>query len=180
MSDASDTDPAADAVRQVSILEEFAFLGQLGHLEVHPAESVLMREGEPGDCMYIIKRGVVEVTREGQLLALLESGEVIGEMALIDLAMRSATAVCAADCELIRIDRDQFMELARTNMEFFFYMMRVQSDRLRKMNDAFAMHIKPSLPKHPIAPPGPAAATARKPTEKAPAKKPGTSEVRWK
>jgi len=179
MSDASYSDPAADAVHRVSILEEFSFLGQLGHLEVHPAESVLMREGEPGDCMYIIKRGVVEVTREGQLLALLESGEVIGEMALIDLAMRSATAVCAADCELIRIDRDQFMELARTNMEFFFYMMRVQSDRLRKMNDAFAMHIKPALPKHPARPPEPSAAGA-KPAEKASPKKPGSSEVRWR
>ena len=127
--------------KTASILEEFAFLGDLGTLEMHQPGSVLMREGEAGDCMYIVKTGFVEVTRMGQLLALLEPGAVLGEMALIDMKPRSATAITTADCELIRITRDQFIQLARENLKFFTFMMEVQAERLRRMNDAYALRV---------------------------------------
>lgn len=148
-------DPTAAALR-ASILEEFSFLGQHGRVELHPAESVLMREGEPGEHMFIIKHGMVEVTREGQLLALLEDGAIVGEMLLINDGPRSATAICADDCELIKIERKQFMELARTNMEFFLYIMRIQSERLSKTSEAHALHRKPQPATVPPADPLPA------------------------
>ena len=78
----------------------------------------LVTQGEPGDALYIVRDGFVQVIRENddgshRVLAYLRAGEYFGEMALFETGVRWATVLTAGKCELIRIKRDDFYELCR-------------------------------------------------------------------
>jgi len=76
----------------------------------YQAGAVIFREGEPGDCAYIIERGLVSVSslKSGKpyVIGELAAGDIFGEMALIDDSMRAATVVAKEETELVRIPRD--------------------------------------------------------------------------
>ena len=71
---------------------------------------LLFKEGDPGDCAYVIETGQLEIFRtqkkRRQVLALLGPGEVIGEMAVIDQLPRTATAVARKNTRLRMITRE--------------------------------------------------------------------------
>jgi EAL domain-containing protein (putative c-di-GMP-specific phosphodiesterase class I) len=75
---------------------------------------VLFREGDEPTTAFILDEGQVEIraTQRGQevVLALLGPGAIIGEMAVIDAAPRTATAVALTPCRLIALDRAQIAE----------------------------------------------------------------------
>ena len=80
------------------------------------AGETLFKTGEPGESLYIVKDGEVELfikDTAGQkiLLAIAGKGEVFGELALLDRGPRTATAMALADSELLRIDRDDLLLL---------------------------------------------------------------------
>jgi EAL domain-containing protein (putative c-di-GMP-specific phosphodiesterase class I) len=81
------------------------------------AGSVVFHEGEPGDCAYVIERGLIEVTtqlgEEKRVLGRLGPGEMLGEMAIIDDSLRSATATAVKETEATVVAREQF----RTRVE---------------------------------------------------------------
>ena len=74
----------------------------------------LFREGDPPTTAFILDEGQVEIraTQRGRtvVLALLGPGAIIGEMAVIDAAPRTATAVALSACRLIALDRTQIAE----------------------------------------------------------------------
>ncbi len=77
---------------------------------------VIFRQGDPGDCVYVIQRGEVEVVREdGEggtvVIARLGVGELFGEMALLTDAPRSATVRAATAVGVLAIDRAAFRPL---------------------------------------------------------------------
>jgi len=84
-----------------------------GEIRLQPGE-VLFREGDAPTTAFILDAGQVEIraTQRGQevLLALLGPGAILGEMAVIDSAPRTATAVALTDCRLIALDRAQIAE----------------------------------------------------------------------
>lgn len=72
-----------------------------------------MRQGAKGDCAYIIEDGVVEIfiERDGgkiQMVGTRGPGSIIGEMAIVDDAPRTATVRAVKDCKLLEISRDDF------------------------------------------------------------------------
>lgn len=74
---------------------------------------IIMRQGAKGDCAYIIEEGVVEIfiEREGgkiQNVGTRGPGTIIGEMAIVDDAPRTATVRAVKDCKLLEITRDDF------------------------------------------------------------------------
>jgi CRP-like cAMP-binding protein/Fe-S-cluster-containing hydrogenase component 2 len=76
----------------------------------------LVTQGEPGDALYIIRDGFVQVMRREddgshRVLAYLRAGEYFGEMALFETGVRWASVLTAGKCELIKIKRDDFYEL---------------------------------------------------------------------
>lgn len=78
----------------------------------------LVMQGEPGDALYIVRDGFVQVVREREdgtkrVLAYLRTGEYFGEMALFETGIRWASVLTAGKCELIKIKRDDFLELCR-------------------------------------------------------------------
>ena len=100
-----------------------------------PAGLVLFSEGEPGSHMYMLMEGLAEVSVGGEVLEVAKPGALLGEMALVNSSVRSATVTTRADCRLISIDSSQFDVLVRESPEFARHVMTVMGDRLRRMNE---------------------------------------------
>lgn len=88
--------------------------------------------GDPGDCMYAVVDGAVEIQLNGQAIEQVAPGGVFGEMGLIDSQPRSATAVAATDCSLAVIGEKRFLRLVEQAPQFALQMMRVVTERLRR------------------------------------------------
>jgi CRP/FNR family cyclic AMP-dependent transcriptional regulator len=104
-----------------------------GHgYETFPAGAVILKKGEPGEVMYIVKAGTVEVRDGKRLLDTVEAGGVVGEVALLDAGDRSATVVAKTDCQLLPITEEQFILLVQRMPYFALQVMRVLAERLRR------------------------------------------------
>jgi CRP-like cAMP-binding protein len=74
------------------------------------------KEGEPGESLFVVRSGEIELfikDTAGQkiVLAIVRSGEVFGELALLDPGARTATAVALVDSELLELDREDLLLL---------------------------------------------------------------------
>jgi putative ABC transport system ATP-binding protein len=81
--------------------------------ERHPADTVIIRQGDKGDKFYLIKSGIVDViVNQGQpdeaTVAALRKGQFFGEMALLLDAPRNATVIARQDVELYTLDKPHF------------------------------------------------------------------------
>jgi CRP-like cAMP-binding protein len=107
-----------------------------GTEDVHhfQAGATICVEGEPGDVMYVILDGEVEIRVGGHLLTTIGPGEMFGEMALIDSTARSASAAAKSDCRLAPVDERRFLFLVQHAPYFALNVMHVLADRLRRAN----------------------------------------------
>lgn len=101
-----------------------------------PAGSVIATEGEEGDHMYVLMKGEVTIAVKNRVLATALPGEILGEMALINSNIRSATLTAITDCRLALIDQASFNSLLRHVPEFSVYVMKVLADRLKLAYEA--------------------------------------------
>jgi diguanylate cyclase len=111
----------------------------------------LMREGEPGDCAYIIESGNVEilVQRDGQLLQIgtRGPGSMLGEMAMIDDKPRTATVRALEDCTAIEITREDFAHRVESADPVLKMVMRIVTSRYRDMiARTDAIRVMPATP----------------------------------
>ncbi len=97
----------------------------------YPAEAVIITEGIEGNCMYVVMEGEATVSLRDKVLATALPGEIVGEMALINSDIRSATVTAKTDCLLARIDQSSFDSLVRHVPEFTLHVMNVLGDRLQ-------------------------------------------------
>ena len=103
-------------------------------LRSFPAGSTIFKEGDPGDKMYFVQSGDVELRVGGKSVHVIEMGGFFGEMALIEGAPRSASAHAVIDCNLMPVDRAKFEQLVKMTPDFVVEMMRTLANRLRKMH----------------------------------------------
>ncbi len=98
------------------------------------AGELIFQEGSREETLHILYRGRVRILKQQsqQELALLESGEYFGDMALLNDAPRSATAIALTDCTLLTLDRSDFESLIAQRPELLLHMCRVLSARLRE------------------------------------------------
>lgn len=99
------------------------------------AGDLISKEGDAGDVMYMIRSGAVAVTKnapEGEPLVLgyRGPGELLGEIALISDAPRTASMVAAKPCELLAISKADFWGLLRSDEEFRQIVMETLIDHL--------------------------------------------------
>jgi pSer/pThr/pTyr-binding forkhead associated (FHA) protein len=107
-----------------------------------PAGSVIFREGDLGQEMFIIQKGHVRislsVSGRGQEVAVLEKGDFFGEMALLDQSpARSATAVAVDEVEALQLRSTDLDLLLRRKPDIAVRMMTKLSERLRETNRRF-------------------------------------------
>ena len=112
-----------------------ADLAPLMQEEEYEQGTLIFREGEIGDCMYIIHQGEVNIHKGGTSLAKLKEKEVFGELALLDAEVRSASATTNTDCVLFRIEQEPFYELIDNRPEVARGFIKILCQRLRAQNE---------------------------------------------
>jgi|SRR6476469_4986941 CRP-like cAMP-binding protein len=115
-----------------TILAEMAYLMQ--EREV-PQDTEIVKEGEPGNCMYIIHRGEVKIHKGEQILATLKEKDFFGELSLLDTETRSASVTAVTDCVLFHIDQDPFYDLIESRPEVVKGVIKILCKRLRAANE---------------------------------------------
>src|SRR6187399_3117247 len=95
----------------------------------------IFKEGETGDCMYIIQQGNIKIHKGNTTLAILKEKEVFGELSLLDAETRSASASSHTDCVLFRIDQEPFYELIDSRPEVARGFIKMLCKRLRTQNE---------------------------------------------
>jgi CRP/FNR family cyclic AMP-dependent transcriptional regulator len=100
-----------------------------------PEGTMIFEEGSTGDFMYVIMEGKVRFSLRDEPLGEALAGGIVGEMALLDSADRSATATAATDCLLAPIDLHSFKMLIQHTPDFALHVMNVLADRLRHANE---------------------------------------------
>jgi len=99
------------------------------------AGQTIFREGDAGDLMYVVQDGEVDLRVKGKLVEALGPGGVLGEMALIEHAPRTATATAKTDCSLVPIAEKRFSFMVQHTPHFALQIMKVMADRLRRMDE---------------------------------------------
>lgn len=103
--------------------------------EEYQPGALVFREGEPGNCAYVIERGAVEIStlRQGRkiLITRLGEGELFGEMALIDGEVRTGTASATEETVLVVISLDQLREKFETADPLLSFFVRNILERFR-------------------------------------------------
>jgi CRP/FNR family transcriptional regulator, cyclic AMP receptor protein len=114
---------------------DFSVLDRLGapfrHFE--PGEKIFLEE-EPGNAMYMVRSGRVDVITYGTVLENVRTGGIFGEMALIDDGPRSAAAMASEPTEVVAIDKPTFLAVVRDDPQFALRVMSLLATRLRRMN----------------------------------------------
>ena len=114
---------------------DFSLLDRIGAPFRHfDAGAKIFLEEDPGDAMYMVRSGRVDVVTYGTVLENVRSGGVFGEMALIDDGPRSAAAIAAEPTEVVAIDKPTFLAIIRDDPGFALKVMSLLATRLRRMN----------------------------------------------
>jgi CRP/FNR family cyclic AMP-dependent transcriptional regulator len=95
---------------------------------------VIFKLGDPASEFFVIQSGKVDIRLGNRLLGTLSDHDIFGEMALIDAAPRSATAIAASDVKLVPVAEKQFLFLVSRTPHFALNIMRVLARRLRAQN----------------------------------------------
>ena len=82
-----------------------------------PKDMILIKQGNDGDCLYVVETGCLECYREEDnkevLVKTVVSGDVFGELALLYNSPRAATVKSVQNCKLWRLDRDTFNAIVK-------------------------------------------------------------------
>lgn len=98
-----------------------------------PLNKVIMKEGEAGVFMYVVLSGRVAISIKSKIVEWVGPGGVFGEMALVDQSPRAATATAETDCDLLSINRGDFLTMVKSNPVFVVSLLKAAADRLRDM-----------------------------------------------
>jgi CRP-like cAMP-binding protein len=137
------TDSKLEMLRNVSLFgtmsdRELAAVEQLADTVEVPAGRVLMRQGASGGEMFIIATGRVLVERDGQELAHLGRGDVVGEMALLSEAPRTATVTATEPTTLFVLAHREFHSLMDQSAEVRRCVFDAVATRIRMLEEMSA------------------------------------------
>jgi CRP-like cAMP-binding protein len=115
------------------------------------AGTVLFEEGQPGDYMYVVQSGQVEIRRQvgetQRVLAVLVPGDFLGEMAILNARPRSATAVVRTNARLLVIEGKTFEAMLRARPEIALRIIKALAMRLENANQQVELLLLPT-PNH--------------------------------
>jgi len=115
--------------------------GALGR--VYQDGEIIIRQGEPGECMYVIQEGEVEVLIAGEgekeiRLGVRGEGEFFGEMAIFDRNVRSATVRALGEARVLTVDKKNFMRRVHEDPSLAFRLVETMSHRIRELGEEVA------------------------------------------
>ena len=120
--------------------------GALG--KIYQDGEVIIRQGDVGECMYVIQDGQVEVVIEENgievVLAERGEGEFFGEMAIFDRDVRSATVRAKGQVRAITVDKKSFLRRIHKDPSLAFRIVETMSHRIRELSDDVARLSEPN------------------------------------
>ena len=113
-------------------------------VEHHPAGHLIFARGSPGRSMMAVLAGGVRISTTSSngrevVLAILNAGEIFGEMALLDGGERTADAIALSDCDLLVIDQRDFIPFLEGRTDLCIGFLRLLSQRLRRTDELVEM-----------------------------------------
>ncbi len=109
----------------------------------YDAGDVLVRQGEVGDCMFVLQEGEVEVLKseDGReaVVDVLKAGEMFGEMAIIEKQVRSATVRAITHVRVLTIDKKTFLRRVHEDPTLALNILKTMSNRIRKLDAELAL-----------------------------------------
>ncbi|MDX9722335.1 MAG: cyclic nucleotide-binding domain-containing protein [Myxococcota bacterium] len=138
-----ETDSKISALGNITL---FRNLGYQEMLQVMPityekrieAGEVIIREGDPGEELYLLVQGTCDVRSGGISIASIGTGQAFGELALVDNRPRSATVVANENCRVLVIPRNEFERLTQTGplaTKLLWNVIHDLSERLRSASE---------------------------------------------
>jgi ATP/ADP translocase len=115
--------------------EDLSYVAGIAEETEVAAGTLIFREGDYGDCLYIIIGGSVRIHKGERELAVLGRLQSLGEMAVLDGSPRSASATALEDTTMIKVDREQFLDVMRSSPEIMQGIIRLLLARLRQANE---------------------------------------------
>src|SRR3954471_9138054 len=110
------------------------------HRRAAAAGERLFNIGEPGDSLYIVAAGNVELfvkdnTGTKIVLTVCSRGDIFGELSLFDGGARTAIAVCLDDVELLELDRDDLLAFLRNHPDAALDFLSTMGQRIRNTDE---------------------------------------------
>ena len=117
--------------------------GALG--KVYQDGEIIIRQGEVGNCMYVIQEGQVEILIEKDdqevQLAVRKEGDFVGEMAIFERTVRSATVRASGQVRVLTIDKRNFLRRISQDPSLAFRIVETMSKRIRDLSEENAQLI---------------------------------------
>ena len=105
---------------------------------VYESGEAIVRQGEVGDCMYVIQEGQLEVVEKGGdtevRVGVLSEGDFFGEMSLFEREVRSATVRALGQVRVLTVDRKTLMRRVHEDPSLAFNLLRTMCQRIRRLN----------------------------------------------
>jgi CRP-like cAMP-binding protein len=110
--------------------------GALG--KIYQDREVIIRQGDEGNCMYVIQEGQVEVLQEVRgkkvQLGVRTAGEYLGEMAIFEREVRSATVRALGEARVLTVDQKNFLRRIAEDPSLAFRLVQNMSARIRDLS----------------------------------------------
>ncbi|MCG8451270.1 MAG: Crp/Fnr family transcriptional regulator [Pirellulales bacterium] len=105
-----------------------------------PKHKTIVEEGLPGDYMYVIREGRVQVSKlsddgREKILEFLEAGDFFGEMSLLDNAPRSASCRALVESRVLALSRNDFLNAMRKSSDLAMAVVQELTRRLRQIDE---------------------------------------------
>ncbi|MCC5656417.1 Crp/Fnr family transcriptional regulator [Nostoc sp. XA010] len=97
------------------------------------AGQVIFEEGQPGQHMYGILEGTVDILVNGKVVETINTGEVFGVGVLVGVKNRTYTAIAKVDSKLASVDEKRFLFAVQETPMFALQVMKSYSERLSRL-----------------------------------------------
>ena len=99
---------------------------------------IVVRQGEEGDCLFVVQEGQLEVVRQEQgqetLIRLVGKDELFGEMAVFERQVRSATVRARGPARVLTLDKKNFLRRVNEDPSLAFRIVETMSRRVRELS----------------------------------------------
>jgi len=136
---------------KLAILRNHSLFGQLGvdalsrlasyaHTKAVAAGTTIFEKGDPGASLFAVLRGTVRISNRSAdgkdaVLNMITAGGIFGEIALLDGQPRTADALAVSECELMQIDRRDFVPLLTEDPEIALRLIEILCGRIRHTSE---------------------------------------------
>lgn len=121
------------------IPDDLERIAEIAQEQLYPTHALICREGDPGNALYIIVTGEVEVVKslgkDEKILGHTKPGQFVGEMAILDSAPRSATLRALNQVRILSIEGDAFNMIMLDRPEVAISVLKSMSARVRDLNE---------------------------------------------